>query len=290
MTEKTLDTLVEDIYALFSSDFQVDEEEAKVFGHNLASIIVRRINEERKKQTLRMSNLGAPCDLKLWYDINAHELGEGLEPSTRMKFLFGDILEELMLFLAHKAGHKVEGQQEYLEYEGVPGHRDAIIDGVQTDCKSASSFAFKKFKDHKVEEDDPFGYIDQQNLYLEASKNDPRITDKEHFAFFVIDKAQGHLCVDKYKASSVDYKSKVADKRQMLNTPTPPPRGFEDVPDGKSGNRKLGIHCSYCAYKEPCWPNLRTYLYSSGPRFLTQVRREPKVDQSVTDIDPTHGF
>lgn len=290
MTKKTIDTLVEDIYGLFSSDVKIEEDEAQRFGHNLAGIIVRRINEERKKQTLRMSNLGAPCDLKLWYDINAHELGEELDPSTRMKFLFGDILEELMLFLAVKAGHTVEGEQEYLEYEGVPGHRDAIIDGVQVDCKSASSFAYKKFKEHRIEEDDPFGYIDQQNLYLEAAKDDPRITDKENFAFFVIDKAQGHLCVDKYPASSVDYKEKVAAKRAMLNNTMPPPRGFTDVPDGKSGNMKLGTNCSYCAFKEACWPNLKTYFYAGGPRFLTKVVREPKVDQSIHEVDKVHGF
>jgi len=289
MPNKTIDTLVEDIYNLFSSDFSVTHEEVEEFGKNLASIVVRRINEERGKSTLRMSNLGKPCDRQLWYDINAHELGEKLDPSTRMKFLFGDILEELMLFLAHKAGHRVEGVQDTLEFEGIKGHRDAIIDGVQVDCKSASSYAYKKFKNHELEGDDPFGYIDQQNLYLEASKDDPRITNKKEFAFFVIDKAQGHLCIDKYPAASVNYKERVAQKKAMVNNSERPGRGFVDELDGKSGNKKLGTNCSYCAYKGVCWPNLQTFLYSSGPRFLTEVRREPKV-QRDEHIDPVQGF
>ena len=56
-----------------------------------------------------------------------------------------------------------------------------------------------------------------------------------------------------------------------------PNRAFSDVPDGKSGNMKLGTQCSYCEFKKVCWPDLKTYIYSSGPRYLTKVVREPKV-------------
>ena len=280
---KTIDTLVEDIYSVIdSNDFQVTEEEVKEFGEKLARHLAYRINEERGKSELRMSNLGKPCERQLWYDINAHELGEKISPATQIKFLFGDILEELMLFLAKKAGHRVEGEQERLEVNGVVGHRDAIIDGVQVDCKSASSFAFKKFKNHEVEKDDPFGYLDQQNLYLHASQDDPRVTEKDKFSFLVIDKAQGHICLDTYPKTEADVEAKVEAKKQVVNAAQPPARGFEDVPDGKSGNKKLGVNCSYCAYKFECWDKLKVYNYSTGPRFLTVVHKEPKVSRIKT--------
>ena len=62
--------------------------------------------------------------------------------------MFGDILEELLLFLAKEAGHTVTGQQDTLSISGVNGHRDAIIDGRLVDVKSASSYSFRKFKNN----------------------------------------------------------------------------------------------------------------------------------------------
>ena len=52
---------------------------------------------------------------------------------------------------------------------------------------------------------------------------------------------------------------------------------YEDVPDGKSGNRKLAIGCSYCQFRDKCYPNLRTFAYSNGPKYLTKVVKEPFV-------------
>ena len=83
--------------------------------------------------------------------------------------------------LTKAAGHSVEAEQEEVTVEGVLGHQDCIIDGVLTDIKSASSFAFKKFRDNKLAEDDPFGYIAQISAYA------TRRGDKEA-AFFAIDK------------------------------------------------------------------------------------------------------
>jgi hypothetical protein len=40
---------------------------------------------------------------------------------------------------------------------------------------------------------------------------------------------------------------------------------------------KLDTGCSYCPHKFNCWPDLKTYYYSTGPRYLTKVVREPRV-------------
>lgn len=275
---KSIDTLVDDIYSLFTDkDFTPDPANVDAFARRLASHICNRIAEERGKPTLRLSNLGTPCSRKLWYSINEPEAGEELPPEARIKFLFGDILEELLLFLAKEAGHTVEGCQDEVEIEGVRGHRDAIIDGRLVDCKSASSYSFKKFAANGLREDDPFGYLDQIGSYLEASQDDPALKEKDVASFLVIDKTLGKICLDTYAfPCEYNYKKKVTETRSILEGEIPP-KGYEDVPEGKSGNRKLCVQCSYCPFKLHCWSNLRTFIYSTGPVFLTKVEREPKV-------------
>lgn len=267
---KSIDTLVEDIHALFEGDrFKASEREVQIFGHNLATRIGLRIGEERGKPSLRLSNLGSPCNRKLWYSINKPDSGEKLAPEVHLKFLFGDILEELLLWLARLAGHEVTDEQKEVNLNGVLGHIDGKIDGVLVDCKSASSYSFNKFEQGLHKDQDSFGYLVQLDSYLHADDGDTG-------AFLAIDKTLGKICLDKHDKSTVDYKKIVEEKQEMLAHKEPPPRGYPAELDGKSGNEKLGVVCSYCQFKKECWPGLRTFLYANGPRYLTTVVREPK--------------
>ena len=58
-----------------------------------------------------------------------------------------------------------------------------------------------------------------------------------------------------------------------------PHREHEAVPDGKSGNMKLAAPCMYYDYRHECWKGLRTFLYASGPVYLTKVVSIPKVPE-----------
>lgn len=278
---KSIKTLVEDIYGLFntSSPTEVSDELARGFGERLADIIAKRIQPDEKKPTLRVSNLGTPCTRKLWYSINEPDKREPLSPEARIKFLFGDILECLLLFLARLAGHRVEGEQDRVSINGVIGHRDAVVDGVLIDVKSASSYSFDKFKDHLSKATDNFGYLTQLGSYLFASKDDPLIEEKNVAAFLVIDKQLGKICLDKHAFKDVDYVKKVEDTRKLLAAENPPDRFYDDIPDGKSGNRKLGTECSYCDFKWHCHPGLRKFVYANKPVYLTNVKREPRVPE-----------
>jgi len=227
-----------------------------------------------------MSNLGVPCDRKLWYTVNRPECGERLSGATAFKFLYGDIVERLVLHLAKIAGHEVVGEQTELDIDGVKGHRDAVIDGRLIDVKTATTHSFNKFKEHKLESDDPFGYLIQLGAYLHASQEDPDVKDKDKASFVAVDKQLGHICIDTYTTGHRDYSELVSRKRKILDGKEPPARAFGDIPDGKSGNRKLGTECSYCPFKHECWPGLRTFNYAGGPTFLTKVEREPKVDEN----------
>jgi hypothetical protein len=275
---KTIDTLIDDIYGLFTNGHVFHAENIDEFGRLLTTTLKNKLGRDQVPR-LRMSNLGTPCRRKLWYSLKHPRLADPLPPWVKIKFLFGDILETLLLFLAREAGHKVTGEQGELEINGVKGSRDAIIDGVLVDTKSASSYSFSKFKDHLEREDDSFGYIDQINCYLAASQNDPLLEEKDVSAFFVIDKEKGKLCLDKCAKTDIDYNQRVADLRAMLDQEVPPPREYYDAKDGESGNRKLSVVCSYCDFKHTCWPGLRTFFYAKGPVFLTTVKKQPKVPE-----------
>jgi len=279
---KTIDTLVQDIKDLIDGNHTVSEEAVEQFGHVLAEVISRRLFEKRTGSTLRMSNIGTPCERKLWYEVSDDHDGEVLPVEAKIKFLFGDILEELLLFLAKESGHDVQHRQKTVTISGVDGHIDAVIDGELVDVKSASSFSFTKFERGGLVGNDPFGYIPQLNAYHYASKQEG-LTNSPRFAFLVIDKQLGKITLDVHKSDGQDYDAIVSHKRSVVSSSVPPRRGYMDEPDGKSGNRKLPTVCGYCAYKQHCWPGLRTFIYASGPRYLTSVERLPDVPEVASE-------
>lgn len=279
-----IETLVDDIYTLMREGGDLSDETVQGFADSLSTIVRQRLDPEARKQEsrgLRMSNLGEHCDRKAWYGAHKPDAGEPLEPHVLLKFLLGDVWEAVLLFLARASGHEVVGEQDSMDLHGVPGHRDAVIDGVTVDVKSASTYSFKKFAQPGVltKDEDSFFYLDQLGGYVEAGRKDPLVTDKIRGAFLVGDKTLGHICLDiKEFPENRDWKTKIKHKQQMLASDALPERGYPDVPDGKSGNMKLGTACSYCAFKHKCWQP-RTFLYSNGPRYLTKVARTPDVPE-----------
>ena len=251
------------------------------FGENVKQILRNNITESKfDKRKLRMSNIGKK-DRQLWYSYNGYK-GEELMPHTRIKFLYGHLIEEMVLALTKLAGHDVTHEQKQVEVDGIKGSMDCKIDGVLTDVKSASSYGFKKFKDGSLVNDDPFGYIDQIKGYAHAEGT----TD---IGWLVMDKTNGHLTYLKYdmadesqwywsKLNFFSIPERIKNIKKVVESDTPPERCYETIPDGKSGNMKLAVGCSYCAYKHDCWgEDLRTFLYSNGPRYLTQVVHLPNV-------------
>lgn len=229
-----------------------------------------------------MSNIGKPCIRQLWYELNGHE-GEKLSGQTKMKFAYGHLLEALILILAEASGHTVERLQERIEVDGIVGHIDCVLDGVLVDVKSASPYGFNKFKDGSLleEGEDTFGYRHQLCGYAHALGLPA--------AWVAINKVSGEICVlhlPKEKIDEYDIQSRIDTVRKAISSSDVPDRCYEDEPDGKSGNRKLAVGCSYCSFKQECWRDsndgggLKTYIYSTGPRYLTTVKREPNVFQS----------
>lgn len=275
---KSIDTLVEDIYSLFANGHESNKSNVDSLGKTIAEVVNDRLASYKtdRKSYLRLSMLGKP-DRKVYYELKGF-VGETLEPHTKIKFLYGDILEALVLFLSKEAGHTVTGEQEVVTVNSVVGHRDAKIDSVSIDVKSASPYSFKKFKDGSLLFDDPFGYIGQLSGYSEEGIDN---------GFVAIDKVNGYLTylpIDKH--ALIDPSKRIDEINSFMKEATPPERCYGDEPEGKSGNRRLSVGCSYCPYKFICWSDsnkgtgLRTFAYSTGVKYMTHIEKEPRVNEN----------
>ena len=223
-----------------------------------------------------MSNVGKP-DRQLWYEVNDPGGGEPLPASAHIKFMYGDLQEQLLILLAKLAGHDVQYEQDTIEVDGIKGHLDCIIDGYVVDVKSASRFAFPKFSKGTLLEpgNDSFGYIGQLAGYVHAK------TPGQKGYFFAVNKDLGHLAlleVPAERLAEYDIPERIDYAKKMVQGPIPE-RCYPDKEDGKSGNRILDVGCSYCSRKFQCWPDLRTYYYSTGPKYFTVVQKPPKVKE-----------
>jgi|TARA_R110000765_G_scaffold112741_1_gene204949 hypothetical protein len=284
---KTIDTLVHDMEQTIFGHNGWDKALSDLMSNNISTMAEQRFSKPQEPRGyLSLSGLGTQCERKLWYKINRTNSAEPLPASTLLKFFYGDIIEELVLTIAAVSGHNVTGMQDRMDVHGIKGHRDAVIDGMTVDVKSASPYAFKKFKEGNLREDDPFGYISQLSSYVYAAKDDPKVTNKTHGAFLVIDKVNGSICLDIYDFTEEmkDKEKEVAHLKEMVLTEEPPERSFEPVPQSAknpNGNEKLAMACSYCDFKKECYPNLRKFVYSDRPLFLTKVVKKPLVAEDL---------
>jgi len=275
---KDLSTLVEDIYDLFDPNktHEPDEANVEAAGEKFKELLRHRLKErEPLESPLRFSSLGRP-DRQIWYMANSKNGPEDLNAKTYFKFLYGDVLELVTVFLSKEAGHKVEDEQREIEVNGVKGHIDAIIDDVVVDVKSASPFGYKKFANREVVNNDPFGYVQQLAGYSNI------LNPGESAAWVAFDKVHGDICVSPLSVSVIEDnppEPRIEHLKKIIELEEPPERCYEDIPEGKSGNRRLDTGCSYCAFKHECWPRLRTFLYANGPKYFTHIEREPDVPE-----------
>lgn len=284
--KKNTYNLVSDIYQLMETkevaegvDFDACVEK---FGENVKELMRNEFGgKKRDGRKLRMSNIGRD-DRYLWNVYNDVEKSDDIQGHTYVKFLYGHLIEEMLLFLTKAAGHEVTDEQKKCEVNGITGSMDCKIDGIVTDVKSVSTYGFRKFKDGSLAYDDPFGYIGQIKGYAYAE-------GATKFGWLAMDKQNGHLTYLMYDSEdtqapvhdliSYDIKERIDHVKKLVEQPTPPDVCYEPIADGKSGNRKLAVGCSYCAYKKECWPSVRAFAYSSGPRYLIEVHNEPKVQE-----------
>lgn len=228
---------------------------------------------------LRMSNVGKAAR-QLYYE-SKKETGapSSIDAPTQIKFLYGHLLEEIVLMLVRMAGHKVTDEQKEIDVEGIKGHMDCKINGEVVDVKTASRFAFGKFQNGRLPYDDPFGYLAQLSGYEEAEGTSDG-------GFLVMNKESGELCMYIPELEDkVDIVAKINSLIPALELDTEPERCYSPVPDGMKGNMKLPKDCNWCEFKFKCHADanngegLRTFKYSNGLSYLTKVVYTPKVEE-----------
>ena len=282
---KTLDTLIQDIYSslegLSSGEaLNISEEELDLALSRMKESILAwsKPREVENSFRLRMSNIGRPLR-QLWYESKNTSDPHVVSGSTQIKFLYGHILEEIVLMLVRMAGHKVTSEQKEVNVSGITGHMDCKIDGQVVDVKTASKFSFNKFKDGSLVNNDPFGYLAQLSGYETAEQT-------KEGGFLVINKESGELCLfrpDDLEKPNV--KEKIEKVKAAIAVDTPPDRCYAPIPEGKKGNMKLPSGCAYCPYKFECYSDandgdgLRAFRYSNGPVYFTEVAVEPRVEE-----------
>jgi len=284
---KTLDTLVQDIYntiEVLADDEAIDipEKMYEEFGRDMEDALRHWATPvERPKNGLRMSNIGRPTR-RLWYDLNLEgATKERINGPTFIKFLYGHLLEVLLLFFVRLTGHVVEGEQKEVTVEGIKGHMDSVIDGEVIDVKTASGYAFKKFKDGTLAQNDSFGYLSQLAGYEEAEQTN-------NGGFLVMNKETGELTVfipdDLDKPNIVH---RIKEVKQAMKKKTPPAYCYTPIAEGAAGNMKLPRDCNWCPHKFECHKDandgkgLRTFQYAKGLVYLTHVAKLPNVQEII---------
>jgi len=281
--QKRIDTIAIDIKTLVAGisngkPANVTEENMDRFLLNIKEAFNSWNNPVREKDgKLRMSVLGKP-PRQLWYDRFSPKKTKSYDASLNIKFLYGHILEHLLLYLAELTGHKVADQQKKVEIDNIKGHIDATVDGEVCDVKSASSFSFKKFKTGELVGDDPFGYHAQLSGYETGMG-----TNKG--GFLVMDKSSGDVCF--YKPDELakpNVPNLIKTLQDTLKRNSPPDRCYQ-LSETKGGNKSLPIGCQFCAHKWECYQDandgkgLRVFKYSNRYVYLAQVNRQPNVEE-----------
>lgn len=275
-----LHELPEKIYDLFTTKdkLELDQSLFDRFGDELAATIASRLSSDKDRPNyLRMSNIGKPLR-QVWMDLHSTGPKEEMRGDALYKFLFGDVIESITICLAKQAGFDVTNEQAEVELDGIVGHIDCMINGIVVDVKSCSSYSFNKFATGALLEpgNDPFGYVGQLAGYAEA-------LDSDGGAFIAVDKTLGKICVlyvPRQQLDAYKVRERVERAKRVVNEKEPPKEMcYPLVAEGKSGNLGLAVGCSYCKHKFACYPDLRTFLYSTGPKYLQTVLKEPNVQE-----------
>lgn len=278
---KTIDTLVEDIYTFIRNPQKITKKDIKdlseVISERITSSLKRHSEELNDKETLRISAIGKP-ERKLWFDDQDKKNGESsrndLDGPTALKFLYGDLVEGLVMWLVTKSGHALTDFQQNVTIDGVSGSNDFRVDGIGVDCKSASGQNFLRFSKGKIKNgDDPFGYMFQLAGYF---SEDPEA------ALLAVNKENGEIALLRVANHEFpDVKSRIVYLKDVLASTEPPQeRCYTEVASGP--NKALSARCASCKHVLKCWDTdktLRAFEYSDGVKYLTEVVSTPRVDE-----------
>lgn len=243
--------------------YKIPEELLAKFGEETQLALKGRFERDPREFRLYPSSVGKPlCVLQM-------DKRYGSDGPEAMRGIFGELVEDVVLFLIHASGLKVVLEQERLKVKigthELSGRLDVAIENPKGevevyDIKSASEYSFKLKKEQSLKDlldSDYFGYVHQLFLYSDAVKLKPG-------GIIFCNKSDGSILVMPVPHHYEDIRERVLNevKYNLKNIDKPFKRVFEDAPEiykkRATGNRILKQPCTFCAHKFNCWPGLQT--------------------------------
>ena len=263
----------------------MSEATIKKVANDVADALRKQFGLGKKSDfKLRMSNVGRPT-CQLWYEKNKPEVALPRPTTFVMNMMLGDIVEAVF------KGILTEAEVEYgdskqvtldLDDASINGTYDIDINDAVDDIKSASDWSYKhKFESFtSLKEKDAFGYVAQLAGYAKASNSDVG-------GWWVINKATGEF---KYIPADIDIEEEYKKIKDNVKTVENNEfkRCFEAQDEmfyGKpTGNKILGINCSFCAFRYECWDNLKEL-----PSLVSQAKSPKTVSYVHIGEEYKHG-
>lgn len=229
------------------------------------NVLMRQLMQDREEKPGRLyvTRFSHPCARKGAYGYHAFE-AEEVRPRGKINFLVGDMVEIALASLGRLAGCDLQTPPKViLDINGtqVTGYGDDLLqeggEGYLVEYKKVTSYALRRFQRNGVE--DAWGYASQIHCYLKGLSLDKAIllaaapeTGALHEQVLFFDEVA--WLAARNRASQI-----LASRPERL-----PMRAIPTVVT-KNGREKLGLQCSYCNYRQHCWPEAKMELVRGRP-------------------------
>ena len=121
--------------------------------------------EPKERLGIGMSELGKPAVLLALKKLG-YPLENGMSVARKMTMLWGSVAESTIIALMRQQGMFVSHEQTIIDFKGIPGHLDCVVDDMVVEIKTMSDGYWNQFTKHP---NDDRGYITQLALYMACS-------------------------------------------------------------------------------------------------------------------------
>jgi hypothetical protein len=270
--------IVDKINTYLSSEEKTLDEAIRYEFEKIAGVGLRRQFMERNERgsgKLYLSGCGK-CPRQQAYGYHGFtKNGKEMDSRSSIVFLMGDLTEACVVALAQLAGVKLlaTGLKQVtvsLDIDGqtINGHPDGIIhteEGLKLfECKSMSSYAFKKFQAKDID----YSYLCQMNAYMEALG----LTECIIVALAKDSGVLGEQTIVKDDKIVKDAKKRMS---QALSDTLPEPEYECDE------KKFYPWQCLYCAWHYVCHPHAdkvlvrNSYKLKEGEREVLEEEYDP---------------
>jgi hypothetical protein len=206
----------------------------------------RRFGRTGHKRYLGMSQIGGPCERKLWYDFRSFT-PKPFDGRLGLLFDDGDHYEAKIIKYLRLAGYRLEhtgrgDQLEFRQFDGLfCGHADGVIHGVThrphiLECKSANRSKFTSFQRFGVRQTYP-AYYSQCQCYMGYA-------DLDRALVVVYCKDSSEIYSERLRFNRLELQALEERALRVITANEPPERAFtnSDV-----------MECQWCDFHLHCW-------------------------------------